>query len=285
MRVLVTGATGFIGRKLIDSLLNHGHDICVLVRNDQYLFNKKVKVLFGDLINIEEQILSFSPEYVYHLAGVSNYPTSKVEKEVLWKSNFLFGLELLEIVSKVPDVIFVNFNTSLAYDGVNLNPFNYYALTKVCFFNTLEFYSKKYNFSVFNLILYNVYGNSDLNKRAINYVLDSFGAIEPINMSPGEQILDFIHVDDVVCLCVTILENKPLHKIEHIFVGTGVGFNLKELTKLIEKITNKISNINFGGLDYRLDEKMDNVAPINLNRFWKHEINLEHGIKSLIYKN
>ena len=279
MRVLITGATGFIGKKLIDSLLFHSHDICVLVRKNQYLFDEKIRVLCGDFLEVEKDLLSFSPEYVYHLAGVSNYPTSKVEKEVLWESNFLFGLELLEILSKVPEVIFVNFNTSLAYEGTNIKPFNYYALTKACFFNTLEFYSKKYNFSVFNLILYNVYGQGDLNKRVLNYVLESFDAIEPINMSPGEQILDFIHVDDVVRLCENILENKPLHKIEHIFVGTGIGINLKELTKLIEKIANKKSNINFGGLDYRLDEKMDNVAPINLNRFWKHEINLEDGIK------
>ena len=101
-------------------------------------------------------------------------------------------------------------------------------------------------------------------------------------MSPGEQVMDFIHVDDVIQLCVELLKQTPSIPKEDIHVGTGRGITLKETAHLISSLSGKQTNIEFGGLPYRDDEKMVNIAPIENNRFWKSTISIEQGFLSLI---
>ena len=125
-----------------------------------------------------------------------------------------------------------------------------------------SYYTEKNYFKAFNLILYNVYGVNDSTKRAINYIIDSLGAHIPVLMSPGAQVMDFIHVDDVIQLCVELLKQTPSIPKEDIHVGTGRGISLKETAHLISTLSGKQTNIQFGGLPYRDDEKMVNIAPI-----------------------
>jgi CDP-paratose synthetase len=132
------------------------------------------------------------------------------------------------------------------------------------------------------LILYTIYGKGDKTKRALNYILDSLDASEPMTMSPGEQIMDFIHVDDVIGLCLQLLENKPYKKIEEIHVGTGRGTTLKQAAQLIASLSHQKANIHFGSIPYRKEEKMVNIAPISQNRFWKSSVEIETGFLSLI---
>jgi CDP-paratose synthetase len=101
-------------------------------------------------------------------------------------------------------------------------------------------------------------------------------------MSPGEQLLDFVHVDDVVSLSLELLDEKPTYTIENIYVGTGKGTTLKEAAKRIEILSNKKTAIDFGGIPYRMEEKMENIAPIQKNRFWNASIEIEDGFLTLL---
>jgi hypothetical protein len=51
---------------------------------------------------------------------------------------------------------------------------------------------------------------------------------------------------------------------------------------LIEHLSRRETNIHFGAIPYRLEEKMVNIAPISQNRFWKSSIEIETGFLSLI---
>ncbi|MFA5100124.1 MAG: NAD(P)-dependent oxidoreductase [Candidatus Omnitrophota bacterium] len=75
MKILVTGATGFIGRFLVDDLLEAGHEISAVVRktsNRQPLIDKGVRIIEADLSDEKSlQILrQFPVEVVYHCAGL-----------------------------------------------------------------------------------------------------------------------------------------------------------------------------------------------------------------------
>jgi CDP-paratose synthetase len=281
-RILVTGSSGFIGRKLVSALQNHGHEIVVLLHSTITSVSKNVQEINVHNQIWEKEVLDFSPDFVFHLAGKSNYPNSFEEKEELWDANVRFGNTLVDVILKTPNTIFVNFNTSLAYKGSELFPYTYYALTKSCFYQTLTFFASQNKVAVFNLILFNVYGKGDTTKRALNYIVDSLGQTEVVAMSPGEQFMDFVHVDDVVRLCLELLDEKPTNALENIYVGTGKGTTLKEVSQLIEILSNKTTAIDFGGIPYRIEEKMENIAPIAKNRFWKASIAIADGFLTLL---
>lgn len=282
MRVLISGATGFIGSKLLNAFIKLPIEIAIHSNKEIETLNENVILFQGKLTDISNQIKNFAPHYVFHLAGSSKHCLELADQSVLWDSNLLYGSMLLEILKDQENLVFVNFNTSLAYDGVKLSPFNYYAMTKASFIKPLEYYSSNYKVRVFNLILYNVYGPGDKTKRAINFIMDSLGSIHPVGMSPGAQLLDFIHVDDVIKLSERLLEESPNFSIEDIHVGTGIGTSLKSAAILLEKLTHLKANINFGELSYRKEEKMINVAPVEKNRFWKSTIIFEKGILTLL---
>jgi nucleoside-diphosphate-sugar epimerase len=282
MRILITGATGFIGQKLLKRLTDQHHSVAIHARKQLQEVDSNVLVFTGALNQLQKEIIAFSPEYVFHLAGSSIYPKNAKEEVELWSANVLYGNTLLSIIKEIPGLVFVNFTTSLAYDGTELYPFSYYALTKANFVQSLHYFTRFSNFRVFNLILYTIYGKGDKTKRALNYILDSLDASEPISMSPGEQIMDFIHVDDVIGLCLQLLENKPNKKMEEIHVGTGRGTTIKEAAQLIASLSNRKANIHFGAIPYRKEEKMENIAPISQNRFWNSSVEIETGFLSLI---
>ena len=282
MKILISGSNGFIGNKLLHRLSFLNHKLAIHVRTKPTNIEPNITVFCGELINFSEQIKDFSPHYVFHLAGKSNYPTNIKEEQELWESNELYGTILLSILKDIPNLIFVNFSTSLAYAEGRIQPFTYYALTKANFVNNLMYFSQVSSLRVFNLILYNVYGREDKTKRAINYIIDALDAPYPVLMSPGEQQLDFVHVDDVIKLCKELLDKQPVGCNEDIHVGSGKSLTLKDVVTIIEKISNKHANIYFGGIPYRKEEKMINVANVEKNRFWKSTIPFEKGIESLL---
>jgi len=281
-RILVTGSSGFIGQKLVSVFQKNGHEIAVLLHSTTTSISKNLQEITIQNQTWEKEVLYFAPQFVFHLAGRSCYPNSFEEKEELWAANVRFGYTLLDVILKIPNVTFVNFTTSLAYKGNELFPYTYYALTKSCFYQTLAFFASHNKLSAFNLILFNVYGKEDTTKRALNYIVDSLGQKEVVAMSPGEQLLDFVHVDDVVLLCLQLLDEKPIGKLEDIFVGTGTGTTLKEAAQLLEILSNKKTAIDFGGIPYRMEEKMENIAPIENNRFWKASIAIADGFLTLL---
>jgi CDP-paratose synthetase len=103
----------------------------------------------------------------------------------------------------------------------------------------------------------------------------------PVEMTAGEQILDFIHVDDLTDFYRFCIENyKRLSDGADYHIGTGRGMSIKELAVLIEDITGKKANIAWGAKQYRKLDVMKAIAPLDsikkLN--WIPKINLEYGI-------
>ena len=285
MRVVITGGTGFIGQNLIPLLFQRIPDVEVLMisRNVEkseflyphFIYSNCKQVHTSQL----DEVIKFNPELVIHLATLttSNDNTDLIPS--MLSANIEFGVLLLDALSKCSDFkLFVNTGTFAEFRyGAQLYDAAYlYGATKTAFRIFLKYYAEKYNFKYVTAVPYSVYGGKKTVKRVIDYIYESLGAVRPIGMTEGKQILDFIHVDDVANFFVQIILN-PISFYDKVtngldfHLGTGKGTSIRELAKIIEKKYGKSCNINWGALPYRDRDIMYAVAPIGRNRIidWK----------------
>lgn len=299
MNVLITGATGFVGRRVVKQLILSYHNISILTINRDV--NKALSLLPFDncrhisVSDMDAEVPVFKPDVCIHLATLS---TSRNDAEIIGPmvdANITFGIRLLSAVSKANSLkLFVNTGSFAEYrDGVEngINDAYLYTATKSAFRHFVDYYSHLNGFKYINVVPFTIYGGDDTAKKLMDYMIESISSKEPVKMSPGNQILDFVHVDDVVCFfvrSVNVLNDLALiNNGENFFIGTGVGTKVRDLASLIENQLGKKLNILWGGLDYRPLDVMYAVAPVEKNNVvvpWRADISLNDGVKMLIEK-
>ena len=294
MNILVTGSTGFVGRNLLPMLIDKGHNIIeVTVEPEQ-----SVK-LYGDKTNkipvssnqekFTDNIKRCNPEIVIHLAS---YLTASDDYNSLIKlldANTYFLGRLLDSLKSTNVKLFINTGTFAEYfkgDGI-FEPAYLYAATKTASRFLLKYYSKTYNFNHGTVTPYTIYGGKDSQKKLIDLIIDSLDSEVALDLSPGEQILDFIHVRDVAGFFVHLVENyNSVSNGDNYMLGTGKGTSIKQLVKLIEDQSGKKANINWGGKPYRKNDLLYAVAdPKSFSELnWVSKITLSEGIQMLVNK-
>lgn len=293
-KILLTGATGFVGSNLVNALLKENiHTLAIISRDlktTKDLFGEQVRHIISIDENFKNNIIDFAPDIVLHLAS---YSTSKDDPDSIRKmldSNILFLSLLLDALKETKIKFFFNIGTFAEYyynDG-ELNPAYYYAATKTASRSIIQYYKNLIGMKYNTIVLYTVYGGNNKNKKIIDLLFESISSDKPISMTNGEQISDFIHINDVISFFLYILKNSHLLKDRHDYhLGSGKGITIKQLAQLIEKTSGKKANIKWGGLKYRPTDVMRAIAPIyklEKELGWKPKINIEKGISMTVSK-
>ncbi|MBU8972248.1 MULTISPECIES: NAD-dependent epimerase/dehydratase family protein [Bacteroides] len=293
MKILITGATGFVGRTVVSYFALHAeHELCLLVRSIE-----KVKTLFPSASyaaistterNWQHQIINYAPDVVLHLAAYFTNKRDEASAEQLINSNILFTTNLLEAVSHTCCRYFINIGTFTEFlNGAGeALPNNLYSATKSAERPVIQFYQTQSNWKWINVIVYSPYGRKNENKKVIDYLLDAVDATTSIAFSPGKQMLDFIHVDDMADFFLTLINklDSLQEKYYQFHLGTGQGHTIREVAQVMECVFHKSINAHWGGRDYLSSDVMHAVAPINkiIDLLgWTAKISLEEGIRIL----
>lgn len=270
MNILITGSTGFVGRYLIPTLQKEGIYNLICVSRDI----EKAKMLYGDTcinyISASElyKIQEYSPECVIHLAA---YLSSKNDSDTLYSlldSNVVWGVELLNALKNCHTLkLFINLGTFAEYrfGPSTIDNAYLYSATKTAFKQLLQYYADLSGYKFIHVVPYTIYGGEDSQKKIIDFIKDSFDASHPVLMTKGEQVLDFIHVKDVVSfLKFAVTHLDALVRIEDIdyHLGTGIGTSVRDLAAMMEAKYDRLCNIEWGGIPYRERDVMYAVAPI-----------------------
>ncbi|PSU63853.1 NAD-dependent epimerase/dehydratase family protein, partial [Photobacterium phosphoreum] len=259
MRILLTGATGFIGDNFI-RCNNKKYEISVLVRDSTKIKSTDVKVFEFDG-SLESIVKSLDGvDIVIHLA---TYYVAEHESEDVYKlinSNVMFGSLLLEAMNILEIKKIINIGTT--WQKFNSEDFRYanlYAATKQAFQEIISWYSDAKNFKVINLHLNDTYGEDDKRKKIIQLLIESAFLEKPLDMSLGEQQFETCYISDVIRAidnCVQDLELSNEIKNETYSLLTGDYLTLKELVSEVESVINKKINVNWGEREYREREVM-----------------------------
>ena len=287
LKVLITGATGFVGTTLLRHLISlRNYEICCLARNISRL-PQEVKAIDCSVAGWNEKVIEWHPEVVIHLAAHFTGRSQFADIPNLVQSNITFTAEIAETVTHCSDFkLFINSGTFTEFaDGAGIpRPNNLYSATKAAVRPILQYYCEKGGWKWANVIIYSPYGRRNSKKKVIDYLCDALESPVPVSFSPGEQILDFIHVDDMADFFSTLISknDRVPQGFTQWHLGTGQGHTLREVAAIMEEISGRKVNAVWGGRDYNPEDPMYAVAPQanNINSLdWSSKISLRKGLE------
>jgi len=290
---LVTGATGFVGSYLAKRLVSEGWDVHIIARLNSSLniisdVIDKLTIHRHDgttdrMLNILNEV---KPKIVFHLASLFLAEHQPKDIEPLIKSNILFGTQLLEAMVRNRIYNMVNTGTSWQhYNNEDYNPVCLYAAAKQAFEDIMRFYVEVTPLRAITLKLFDTYGPDDPRPKLFNLLKKVAEEQKPLSMSPGEQLIDIVYIDDVVdafMIAAQRLLNNMVEKNEEYAVSSGKPIKLRELVEIYEKLIGKKLAIEWGGRPYRPREVM---VPWNKGKLlpgWSVKVGLEEGIKRIV---
>ena len=288
MNILVTGATGFVGRNLIAEL-RKCNTVFAVVRNPQDLecLGLQGFVINGDVQKLKKYIESNGIDGVIHLAAmcVVHHDSSQIGE--LISSNITFGTMILEAACSVATVkwfintgsIWQNFNSI----GNVYNPVNLYAATKEAFIDIAKYYTEVSKIKFCTLKLCDCYGPEDRRGKILSLLKDSINSEKILYLTPGEQKIDILYITDVVKGFIHLIHmiSSDLEIKSEYVLSAGYFLTLREIVSIFEKKVGKSLNVKWGGKQYRFREVMSPWIGEQLPG-WHPDISISEGISMFL---
>jgi CDP-paratose synthetase len=287
MKILLTGATGFIGSHL-RRRLSKKYEVVALVRKSTHinaLTSENISTLTipDSISELSDQLKYHRIDGVLHLASLYLKSHKPDQVEELVSSNILLPAQLLEASVTAQVKWFLNTGTFWQhYRDENYSPVNLYAATKQAFIAMAQYYAETSALKFVTLKLSDTFGPGDTRKKVFNLWQDAVQTGETLKMSPGDQIIDISYID-IICdayeALINILITNPHSLNSEYAVSSNERMSLKDLAQLFETATGKKIPIEWGSYPYRDREVMmpwTKGVPVP---GWKAKISLIDGIK------
>ena len=251
-RILVTGGAGFLGSFVVEKLRKKDYKNIFIPRSKDYDLTQMdaVKKVYKDS----------KPHIVIHLAAkVGGIGANKANPAKFLYENLIMGLQMMEQARIFGVEKFVNIGTVCSYPKYTPLPFKEedlwngypeetnapYGLAKKMLIVQGQAYYKQYGFNVISLILANLYGPRDNFDLETSHVIPALirKCVEAVRENKKEIVVwgtgkatrEFLYVEDAseAIILATEKYNKP----DPVNIGTGCEISIKDLVKLIAKLT------------------------------------------------
>lgn len=262
MRILVTGATGFVGKHLVNML--SGYEVEVIAtylpfEKNKLLESKSIKWVeynFDDCKSEEKDLFEFfqKPDLLIHLAwqGLPNYNQSfHFEKNLFTHQKFIYNLIVHGLKNMLVTGTCLEYgmqNGCLKEDAVT-NPQNYYALAKDTLRKYIELLKNDLSFHYKWVRLFYMYGEGQNQNSLIPQLLKAIENKEEVfNMSGGDQLRDYLKVENVAEYLIKIAMQNEINGI--INCCSGQPISVRKLVEDILAESNSTIKLNLGYYPY-----------------------------------
>lgn len=284
-KILVTGASGFIGSRLCDRLYNNGAEVHAISRTIQTSDHSSVRWWQGNLedIAVVRQILrSVQPDVIFHLAS---YVAGSRNLELVlptFHSNLASTVNLLAVASEISchRIVLIGSLEEPQPDS-NPTPCSPYAAAKWASSAYGRMFYQLYQTPVVIARLFMVYGcgQKDLNKL-IPYVTLSLLQGQPPQLASGQRLVDWIYIDDVIngLLAAAVTPDVEGCTVD---LGSGILTPIHAIVQqLVELINAQVTPL-FGALpDRPLEQvRVANTADTYAKLGWQPLVSLEEGLQ------
>jgi nucleoside-diphosphate-sugar epimerase len=292
-RALVTGATGFVGSRLVRRLVAEDFEVSVLIRPGSDLEQltpvmASVRTVEHDGCtgNLIDSVGEADPDVVFHLAShfIAEHRPQQVTELV--DSNVRLGAQLLEAMAMNGCRRLVNAGTSWQHFGDSgYRPVCLYAATKQAFEAILDFYIDAHEFHSITLKLLDTYGPDDRRPKLFSLLQKSARTGAALDLSAGEQLIDLVYIDDAI-EAFLIAGNRLLRgesgPREEYAVSSGKPVSLRQLVAAYARVSGVDLPVNWGARPYRRREVMIPWSTGVPLPGWAPRVPLEVGIERMV---
>ena len=240
-KILLTGATGFIGSELLKNLSNYNKVYITLRKRHKINPNNKniIKIHFNSYKDLSHKFRKIKIDTVIHCAThyVKSHKFEDIKK--LSESNILFGNIILENLKIMRVKKFVNFSTVWEnFDGKKDNFYNLYSAYKASFIKIISFYKKKnLNIKFLNLVISDTFGLRDKRKKIVNLLKTNYKRNLVTKIVSKNLYINLLNVKDIVNAIELIL--KKNYKSDNYILENKNNFKIYDIVKEIEKYSQK----------------------------------------------
>lgn len=249
MKILVTGATGFVGSCLARRLAELKFDVHIFTRSNSdkwriagmsgQVHSHQVDLRSADMV--EQAVGQIRPKVICHLAAYGGFSFQKDTSAIL-ECNLMGTVNLVRACEKIQFDCFINTGSSSEY-GIKKGPMNEddillpvgdYGVSKAAATIFCRSRALEKGLPISTLRLFSPYGPWDDSKRFIPYVIKSLLRRESPQLSTPKSVRDFIYIDDVLDVFLKVIK-APLAPGAVLNVGTGAQRSLGDVASIISE--------------------------------------------------
>lgn len=296
-KIIVTGATGFVGRNLIKKLLGLDYHIYAIIRPNSLNKSRLNDATNMTIIELDLNEIDKLPDYIdigcdvfCHLAwdGVRGEDRNN---QALQYGNYINSLKTVEVAKRLKCKKYITTGSQAEYgvcdtkidENTECNPFTEYGKRKYQFFKEATLLLDDDSISFKEVRVFSLYGPGDHESTMIYSVLNKMMKNDSIDLTEGLHSWNFLHIDDAVDGIIKLIEvdcpNGPYN-----FSGDETQ-SLREFIEIMQKVTKSKSTINYGVVPYP-KSGMVGINPDNRKlkneTNWSSKIDFEHGIKAMV---
>jgi|APSaa5957512622_1039677.scaffolds.fasta_scaffold08642_2 GDP-4-dehydro-6-deoxy-D-mannose reductase len=274
-KCLVTGSGGFIGTYLVKELKNQGFKVVEFNRSNKLDVTSKEN--FSNLEKVD---------VVFHLAAVSGYKNSNANANLVYKTNYLGVVNVLEYCRRVKAKLV--FPSTYVYDKPynqakketdKANPTTNYSFTKFLGESLCLFYSRVFKVNTLILRTSNVYGPGQNPIYLIPVIRDHLLKSKALELTRPEVERSFIYIDDLVSAYIKLALSKTTRG-DVFNVGPDQSTSLKDLVSLVGDIYGKPPKISYSGKDRPNEVDINRIDNHKIKSFidWQPVTSLKSGL-------
>ncbi len=299
-KILITGATGFVGSNLLRRCLQENAKVHIFTAaaSDKWRikgFLNRVNEHHVDLLDrkrLAKAVSKIKPDIIFHLAA---YGVSALQKDVnrIIKTNFFGTMNLVNACNDVEFELFVNTGSVFEY-GIKSGllkenelpePVSDYGASKAAATLYCQAIGKKENYPIITLRLFTPYGYYEEAQRLIPSVIISCLNNKNPKVSSPDYVRDFIFIEDVMDAYIKAAANGKSARREIFNIASGKKHSVGEVVHTIIKLTNDKLKPEWGSVpNYHIESKEWQASISKVKRLlnWQPKHNLEQGLKKTI---
>jgi nucleoside-diphosphate-sugar epimerase len=294
-RVLLTGAAGFIGSHLARLLLGEGHEVIALLRRGSDLRRldgilADLRIVSGDLADMTAALgplREARPDVCVHLAWRGGVARTDVEAHL---ASLAVSCELLRRLPDIGCQRFVSAGTCVEYrpsstalpETAPLEPHDIYGTCKKALAEVAAAFGEQSGISVVIPRIFYVYGPFEGRNRLVASIVGALLAGQPADVTPGEQVRDYLHVEDVASALWAAAQSDVTGAVN---IASGLPITIAALARRVGELVGRPELVKLGARPYRDSEPMHILADATLlheRLAWMPRFDLDCGLRHTI---